>query len=159
MHISAVHDYDTTPHDAAAKKFLDQRRRDGIRKEIEQILSEEYDKLEEDASEHITRCAASRAEAFLERVLKGDKDAALALINPWGDRYRASGCDTGEPWAHLIHGRLFQTNTMELREQIVKTHQELFESERIKDLESIVDGLTRQVRELEKSLDECRRRY
>lgn len=159
-HISDVHDYSPSETEQA-KTFLSQNRKDAIRREIEQIIDEEFDRLEEHADEYISGVAADRAERFLARVLEGDDDAAKELLGDTtfsSDRYRLLGPDATKPWAHLIHGRLFETGGIQLRRQIAEAHADLIRNERIADLESIVDGLSRQVRELETELDDAHER-
>jgi hypothetical protein len=156
MYIPDVHDYGSgEEHASATEPFLSQHRRDGIKREIEELINEEYDRLDEFANEHISQVAAARAERFLEAVLEGDDDAAMKLLGDrGGDRYRNVDYDTGKPWAHLIHGNLFETGGIRLRRKIVEAHAELLKSERIADLEAVVDGLSQQVRELERRLDD-----
>jgi len=160
MHIPDVHDYDGEPHQEKVQEFLSQGSRKKIQDAIKEIVSEEFDRLEDYAGDHITQVAAHRAERFLERVLKGDENAAMALLGDkdGGSRYRGTGWDAEKPWAHLIHGELFTTETVKLRKQIVEAHPELLRSERIKDLESQVEGLSQQVRELEGELEYTKER-
>ncbi len=160
-HISDVHDHGTNSERARiATEFLAQGRKTEIKKAIEGLIDDEFDALQDHADEYISQVAADRAEKFLSRVLQGDEDAAMALLGDslGGGRYRKSGYDEGTPWAHLIHGRLFETQQITLRRQIVEAHAELLRNERIADLESVVDGLTRQVQELTTELEQCRDR-
>ncbi len=159
MYISDVHNYNQEPAEVA-KEFIHKNRRKHIKSEIEQLVDEEFDRLEEYSDKFLSQIAANRAEKFLEQVLKGDDDAAMALLGNklGGDRYRISGCDEGKPWASLIHGRLFETGGIALRKAIVESHPELLQNERILDLESIVDGLSAQIRQLEKERDRLQER-
>ena len=159
MHITDVHDYCPEPTEAV-KEFIAQGRKDKIKSVIEDLVEDEFERLEEYADEYISQTAASRAEKFLERVLKGEEDAAMALLGDkhGGDRYRQLGYDAGKPWASLIHGTLFETGGIRLRRAIVEANADLLRNERIADLESIVDGLTQQVRELTAQLEACRER-
>ena len=161
MYISDVHDYSEQPLPEVAQEFLSQGAKKQLKSVIEGIVEEEFDRLREYASEFLSQTAASRAEAFLERVLNGDDDAAMALLGNklGGDRCKKFGSDEGQPWVHLIHGKLFETGGIALRRKIVEAHPELLRNERIADLESVVDGLTQQVRKLEADLAECRERY
>ena len=158
MHIPDLHDYDP-PMPDVAKQFLSDDSAKAITKQIkdiaETVLDDEFARLEDYAAEYISQLAAWRAEKFLERVLNGDIDAAKYLLQSNCSRYR-NDCT---PWANLIHGTLWQTDAMKLREQIVAAHADVIRNERILDLESIVDGLTKQVRELTASLDAMRDRY
>ncbi len=151
MCISDLPDYDPKPTEVA-KEFLHENRRKHIKSEIEQLVDEEFDRLEEDADDFISQTAAERAKRFLQRVLNGDGDAAMALLGDklGGQRYRLVGCDKGNPWARIIHGRLFETVGIAMRKAIVQAHPELLQNERISDLESVVEGLAAQVRELER---------
>ena len=160
MHISDLHDYSGEKHEEKAQEFLSKGRKAGIKKEVEQLVNTEFDRLEEYASEYLSDIAARRAESFLERVLEGDDDAAMALLGDnHGGRYRSCGYDSGKPWARLIHGNLFLSGGMELRRRIVEANVELLRNERIADLESIVDGLTQQVREVSAELERCREKF
>ncbi len=155
MHISDVHDYDGSPHEEKVREFMSEGSRKQIKSAIEQIVEEEFDRLEEYGGEYISQIAAHRAEKFLERVLDGDKDAALELLGDksGGSRYRSCGYDEGKPWASLIHGKLYDTNPIALRKRIVEAHADLLRNERIKDLESQVEGLSQQIRELSSDLE------
>ncbi len=157
MHISDVHDYSPEPS-KAAEEFIAEGRKKQIKGVIEELVNDEFDRLEEYANEFISQTAAARAEKFLERVLKGDEDAAMALLGDkhGGDRYRTLGYNAGKPWASLIHGRVFETDGIDLRKRVVEAHPELLKSERIKDLESVVDGLTQQIRQIELDLERSR---
>lgn len=159
MHISDVHEYSPEPT-AVVEGFIAKGRKEQIKSVIEQLVEDEFDRLQEYGDEYISQVAADRAERFLERVLQGDDDAAMALLGDkrGGSRYRQMGCDHGKPWANLIHGRLFETGGVGLRRAIVEAHAELLRNERIADLESVVDGLTQQVRELTAELERCRER-
>lgn len=159
MYISDLHDFGADTPDVA-KEFIEQKRKEQIKKEIEQLVDDEFDRMEEYCGEFISQAAADRARRFLEKVLRGDKDAAMELLGSSnnGDRYRVTGCDSGKPWAHLIHGSLFETDGIRLRREIVAANTDLIASERIADLESIVDGLSQQVRQLTADLEACRDR-
>ena len=146
-YIPDVHDYSEEKPEIV-KAFLDQRTRKQLSAEIAEIINEEFDRLEEYANESISQTAAGRAEVFIERLLDGDEDAARMLFVNRNDRYR-TGYEEGKPWASLIHGRLFETDGIVLRRRIVEAHSELIRNERIADLESIVEGLTLQIKDLE----------
>ena len=153
MFISELHKYGHGPDESQeVKSFLSDGHKKGIKSEIEQIVDSEFDRLEEYANEFICETAARRAERFLQRVLEGDDEAARSLIDSDGGQYRKGGCDDGKPWASLIHGRLFETAPVQLRREVVEAHPDLLKSERIADLESTVEGLSQQVRNLEKQL-------
>ena len=151
MLIPEVHDY-SEGNQEVVEAFLEERSKKQLRKAISEIVDLEFDRLEEYANQSISESAAERAEAFVEKVLQGDADAASVLFVCKADRYRTCGCDDGKPWAELIHGSLFETNGIQLRRKIVEAHADLIRNERIADLESIVDGLTQQVRTLEERL-------
>lgn len=156
MYISDLHEDVERPE--VVKDFLHKSHKKAVTDAIEQIVESEFERLEDYADEFIADVAARRATKFLDRVLKGDKDAAMSLMGDrsGGSRIKQLGCDHGEPWAHLIHGSLFETDAIELRRKIVEAHVELLRDERIADLESIVAGLTKQVRELDKQLGNTR---
>ena len=152
MYIKEVHDYSCDDkHLERLRPFLDQGQVDSLKKVIDGLVRDEFDRMEEYASDYISDIAADRAESFLEKVIAGDKDAAIALLGN-GGRYADAGCKRGKPWAKMIHGNLSETSEIKIRRKIVEAHPDLIASERIKDLESIVDGLSRQVNELEERL-------
>ncbi|WP_417744753.1 hypothetical protein [Rosistilla oblonga] len=158
MHINELHDYSGSDADeAVAKSFLSEDRKKAIKAEVGNIIDEELDQMEDYARDHISSVAASRAYKFLERVLAGDNDAGMTLLGDANGSGRYKTND-GEPWASVIHGTVFETGGIKLRRQIVEAHADLIESERIKDLESIVEGLTNQVNKLERDLREARER-
>jgi len=159
-YISELHDY-SCPETEEAKEFLSQGRKDGIKKEIGQIVEDEFGRLVEYADECISQTAARRAKQFLEAVLKGDPEAGMKLLGSrdGGDRYQTLGCDQGKPWAGMHHGHLFETDGIRLRREIVEAHPDLLRNERIADLESIVEGLKQQVQKLELQIDEMTRRF
>jgi|SRR5210317_385612 hypothetical protein len=134
-----------------AKSFIESGRKEQIKSEIEQLVDDEFERLGDYAVNFITETAASRAEKFLSKVLGGDENAVRALLDSTDDssRYRSSGSDAGEPWAKSYHGSIFETDAIRTRRKIVEAHKDLIESERIKDLESIVEGLRKQVTELQ----------
>ena len=139
---------------AAADPFiLDDFRRKKIKAEIEEIINEEFDRLSEFASSFLSETAADRATKFLLRVLKGDEGAILELIGGDDTRYHLAGYDKGKPWAQVIHGRIFETTAMKLRREIVEANADLLSNERIKDLESVVEGLQQQTAKLQIELD------
>ena len=159
MHISDLHDH-SPEHSKVVEEFIAKGRLDEIKSVIDELVNDEFDRLQEYGDEYISQTAAHRAERFLERVLKGDDDAAMALLGDksGSSRYMLNGPDKGKPWANIIHGRLFETGGIALRRQIVEAHADLLKNERIADLESVVEGLTAQVRELEVQLELCRKR-
>jgi len=158
MHTPDVHEV-TEEQVEVAKEFLSKGRREAIRGEIEQLVQEEFEHLEDHAADFLAARAGARAEHFLLRVLKGDEDAAMALLGDkyGGSRHRLIGLNKGKPWAELIHGKLFETNGIRLRRQIVEAHAELLRSERIKDLEAVVEGLEAQVRKKDAEIERLHR--
>lgn len=153
-HISDLHNYCDDKAEAKAVEMIPDRNKDAIKTEIEELINVEFDRLEERAGDFISQTAASRAEKFLERILAGDEDAAQSLLgNTDGSRYRQSGHEVGKPWASVHHGKLFETGGIRQRRLIVEAHADLLYTERIKDLESIVEGLRLQITELHKQRD------
>lgn len=159
MHISDVHDY-SNEQEKVAEDFIAEGRQKQIKGVIEQLIDDEFERLEEYANEFISQTAAARAEKFLERVLRGDDDAAMALLGDkgGGSRYHTVGYDHGKPWATLIHGKVFETQGITLRRMIAEANADLIRNERIADLESIVDGLSQQLVRVMGDLERCRMR-
>ena len=60
------------------------------------------------------------------------------------------GYDEGVPWASVIHGSIFESSAVALRRKLVEAHSETLKDERMKDLESIIEGLRLQIVKLEK---------
>ena len=159
MYIPQLHDYSATDtHETVTEPFFKKDRLKRIEDEIQQIIRNEHEVFQEYANQYISDLAAGRAEEFIERVLKGDDEAARVLFVSESDRYRGSGRDAGEPWASLIHGSVFETDGIQLRRKIVEAHADLIQGERIKDLESIVSGLSKQIKGLESELESTRER-
>jgi len=161
MNTYDLSDTDIKQHEAVAKAFIDDKRKAAIKRELQSLVDDELFNLEDYAASHISGVAAQRAVDFITKVLNGEEKAAAAIFGR-GDssRYRSislTDCD-GEPWACLIHGALFESGEIKLRRKLVEAHADLLRNERIKDLESIVDGLERQVRKTESDLEECRGR-
>ena len=147
------HGDDPVAQTAADPFILDDFRRKKIKAEIEEIINEEFDRLSEFASSFLSETAADRATKFLLRVLKGDEGAILELMGGDSTRYHLAGYDKGKPWAQVIHGRIFETTAMKLRREIVEANADLLSNERIKDLESVVEGLQQQIAKLQTELD------
>lgn len=129
-----------------ATEFLTEERRKAMKRAVEEMVDDEFQRLEDYANDYITDVAARRAHDFLEAVLRGDENAATRLIGgTYADRYRKGGCDDGKPWASMIHGNLFTTQAVEIRRKIVEAHADLLRNARIADLEAVVDGLQQQI--------------
>ncbi len=153
-YIPSLHNHNDEAAEAEAKRAMDDHQRKRLKGEIEEIVNSEFDRLAEYAGHFLSETAADRAARFLERVLNGDEDAITSLIGAdHGSRYHVIGYESGKPWASVIHGRIFETNAMTLRRRIVEAHAELLSNERIKDLESVVDGLQQQIAKLQTDLD------
>lgn len=155
MHIPDL--YDTDCRDdfkEVASRTINEHHKKGLVHALNDIIEEEYQRLEENAEEHLSDVARGRAERFLRKVLEGDQNAAMQLLGSPDDtdRYQTWGNKEGEPWSCMIHGNLHVTDGIKLREAIVNAFPDLLRSERVKDLESIVDGLTRQIGDLKKEI-------
>jgi hypothetical protein len=162
-YISDLHDYSAESAEKMgdkAKEYITPALKENLRKEINQIFNQifdqEYGRLEEYAAEFLENCAAHRAEEFFKRVLDGDDKAAMALLGDHdnSDRYKQIGYNKGEPWPYMIRGMLGGcTGGIEMRKKIVEAFPDLITSERIKDLEAIVDGLQQQIVKQEKQME------
>lgn len=148
---------DTNRHKPVVEQVLTDARKAAIKNELMALVDDELYALSEAAEDHIASVATDRANRFLTKVLEGDPEAGKALIGA-GDqsRYRVIGHDEGKPWACLIHGNLFTVRPVEIRQKIVEQHGDLLRTERIRDLESVVDGLTRQLQNAEREIDRLR---
>ncbi len=161
-YIADLHIHNDEAAEVEAERILDDagQRRKKLKGEIEQIIDGEFDRLEDHAGIFLSETATDRAQRFLERVLEGDEDAIASLIGDHhGSRYHEIGYEKGKPWASVIHGTIFETTAMRLRRQIVEANVDLLSNARIKDLESVVDGLQRQIAKLESDLERSRQHY
>ena len=141
--------------DKIAKDFISDKRKEKIKRELQELMDDELYNLEDYAATHISETAMDMAKRFIEKVLDGDETAAICLFDCGrSSRYKSMGYDEGEPWCSLIHGSLFETSAIKLRRKLVETHKDLLMDERIKDLESIEKGLTLQVQNLEQKLQD-----
>ena len=128
------------------------------RKQLDNLAYELGNKVVADVKESLARDinqeAAERAEKFLLRVLDGSEDAAKALFD-CGDssRYEQRGAHARRPWPKVYSGSLFQSSSASLRQRLVAAHADLLKTERIKDLEATVEGLRKQIVELEERKD------
>ena len=157
MFIKELHDNDQEEACLEiAQKFLSRDRTKRIRDEIKGIFDDESREFEDYAEEFLTEMAAFRAHRFLEAVMRGDKDAAARLLGADNSsRYKGIGYEAEEPWTRCIHGKLFETDPMQWRRMLAEEHAGLIRDERIKDLESQVEGLRQQI----VSLEEQRERW
>ena len=146
-YIKDLHDYNMEEPEQVKEFFgaVNIDRRKGI---VSEIIDNEQSRLVDYATDVISDAAAYRAKNFLKKVLDGEEKAFMELIG--GGRTREYGCDAGEPWAKLIHGSIYLTEGMKIRKAIIDTHRDLFESEYINDLESVIEGLKKQIINLEK---------
>lgn len=159
MHSHHIHDYNNEPHQEVARQAFSDQIKKLIQSALNEMVDAELSHIEDNCAEHISRVASDRACAFVEKVLSGDDKAAEALFECGADsRFRTLGPDKGEPWAQLIHGRLFATNAMELRKKLVEAHPDLLRNERIADLDSIVVGLENQIRKQDAEIARLRER-
>ncbi len=159
-YVPDLHEYSDDAAEVEAAQVMDEGRRKALKGEVEQIIDGEFDRLAEYAGHFLSETAADRATRFLERVLAGDEDAITSLLGDnYGSRYHAIGYEKGTPWAQVIHGKIFETTAITLRRQIVEANAELLRNARIKDLESVVDGLQRQIGTLTAELERQRDRY
>jgi hypothetical protein len=163
-HRPELHDYssdENAPHEVLAKDLVPTRHREAIKSEIAELVNLEFDRLEENAAYYLTQTAADRAERYIDEILKGNPEAAARLFgdDSHSSRYKQGGHDSGEAWAKVYHGRLFEPEAMKIRREIVEANADLLSNERIKDLESVVEGLRLQINGLEQQLEQTRVRY
>ncbi len=138
--------------DELAERLISTVSRKAVQREIADIIDAEFDRMADDAGYHLATIVNDRCEKFFEKLLEGDENAAQQLFGGDSDRYRRGGWKNGEPWCHLIHGKLFETSGIAMRRRIVEANADVIRSERIADLESIVDGLTRESREKDRRI-------
>jgi hypothetical protein len=138
------------PAEEPAKSYLTKERLVGIKAELSYLCDDILVEAAEYAADHISAEATNRARHFLECVLAGDTKAAEALFElGQSSRYCCSGMDEGSPWAQVIHGAIFETGAIKLRRELVEAHADILKTERMADLESIIEGLRSQIVKLE----------
>jgi hypothetical protein len=152
-YIKDLHDYNMDEPEEV-KEFFGVNAIDRLKDIVNELIDNEQSRLVEYATDVISEAAAYRAKRFLEKVLKGDENAFQELLSGDSSRYRSKGVDVDktEPWASVIHGSIYLTSGMKIREAIVDAHADRLKDERIKDLESIVEGLRKQIVHLENQL-------
>lgn len=142
------------------KPILDfvQDNKAAFKKQLDSWMGEIFDNhyywLTENAPCHINDEAVKKAKSLISAVLGGDEEAAKALFQ-CGDstRYKSFGDDTGKPWARVVNGKMRLTTEQELRQALVEQHADLLRTEVVKDLESQVAGLIKQLEEANKRLE------
>ena len=144
--------------DKAAEGHVKQAQ-DAIKKALDSWFSACFDSHYDAMIENFPICindeACKRANKLLDRVLAGDEEAARALFNARESSRRVGiGFDEGRPWSQIIHGKLHTTGEIKLREALVNAHADLLRNERILDLESQLEGVTSQLREANKRLND-----
>lgn len=145
---------DVEKHEKVVKSFISNDRKNAIKLELQSLVDDQLYELENWASDYIENAAADKAKRYLNRLIKGDEDAAKELFECGdGSRYASTGYNKGEAWAKVIHEKLYTSSSVELRKLIVEEFSDLLKTERIKDLESIVAGLEKQNKELIKKMD------
>ena len=130
-----------------------------LKKQLEGCLDEVFRRyqqwLEDEGPFALAQESVYRAKNLLKAVLEGDEDAAKALFQT--DASREEWAEAGEPWAKVIHGKLHLPESQQLRRLLVEKHADLLRDERIRDLESQLDGVMRQLREANKRLADAGR--
>ena len=125
-------------------------KRDAFKKQLDNWFSDvfdiHYNSLEENLPIVISEVATARAKKFFDRILAGDTDAGEALFDT-GEQSRRHCCgiDPDEPWSRIIRGKMHETEAIELRKCMVEAHADLLRTEAIKDLESQVEAVTKQL--------------
>jgi predicted house-cleaning noncanonical NTP pyrophosphatase (MazG superfamily) len=145
-----AYDEHTEEIEALAAKILTPELAAALKKklsdELTPIWEAAVDEVIEGAAESVSRVAADRAKRFLESVLKGDAKAAENLFGLSGFNGRSEP-GRGLPDRPVIHGKVFESDPIELRRKLVEAHADLLRDARIADLEDLLEGARRQVAE------------
>jgi len=153
MFITA-YDEHTDEIEALAAKILTPELAAALKKKLSDELTPVWeaavDEVLAGAHESVSQVAAERAKRFLEAVLKGEADAAENLFG-------LKGFDGRKVFHPVIHGRIFESEPIKLRRELVEAHADLLRDARIADLEALLEGARAQVAGYQKS--ESERRY
>jgi len=142
-------------------KFIESNK-EQFKKQINSLMSDVFDKhyywLEENAPLSLSEESVSRAKKLLAAVLEGDNEAAGALFETGHDSRRVNEIfnNAGKPWSEIIRGKMHQTDAITLRQKLCELYPDLLKNERILDLESQVESVTRQLAEANKDLSRMR---
>lgn len=131
----------------------------GIKKAADEISERiqndiEY-RLRDEMAPNLAGWVADMATRAVEALMVGDDARMRAYLacDPSGFTGRSDGYwSEKDParWHSVIHGRLFETGSLEFRKKIVNAHRDLLVTERIKDLEDQIASLVAQVSKLER---------
>jgi len=147
--------------DELITKFV-QGNKDQFKKQLDSLMSEVFDQhhywLEENAPISFAEESTARAKKLLTAVFDGDEEAAKSLFEA-GDESRRVGKlwhDAGRPWSEIIHGKMHQPGAITLRQKLCELYPDLLKNERILDLESQVEAVTKQLAEANNDLSRMR---
>lgn len=138
-----------------------------IRKEAdsiaERIISDVEWRLKDELAPTLALWVAEMAEKAVEALIAGDDGRMRSFLacDPSGFNGRSDGYWIEKDparWHSVIHGRLFETGSLEFRKKIVNAHRDLLVTERVKDLEDQVASLVAQVAKLEREKEDLRER-
>lgn len=129
---------------------------DGFTKQIKN-LSAEFEEslmwsLKDNLAYNLSAWVVDMAERAVEQMLLGNEDQMRRYLScdkrgPDGNYFGWTGRSDGygNPSHSVIHGKLFEGNTIELRRKVAQANEALLRDERIRDLEDQVKSLVEQV--------------
>ena len=118
------------------------------------VFDTHYNALEDNLPIVISAVATARAKEFFKRILAGNTDAGEALFDS-GEQSRKHCCglNPDDPWSRIIRGDMHETEAIKLRKRMVEAHADLLRTEAIKDLESQVEAVTKQLSKANRRLE------
>lgn len=129
---------------------------EGFTKQIKNLSAEFEDSLlwslKDNLAYNLAAWTVDMAERAVEQLLLGNEDQMRRYLScdkrgPDGQYIGWTGRSDGygNPSHSIIHGRLFEGSTIELRRKVAQANEALLRDERIRDLEDQVKSLVDQV--------------
>ena len=136
------------------ERLLPKRTLDALKKAVADalhpVLDDAIEVLKSDVESGYQDVAINATRKLLGDVLAGDEAAARLL-------FAADGYDDRCHHA-LIHGKIHEPMNVELRHKLVAAHADLLISERIKDLEALIENLRNDIAGLKLKNEHLRNR-
>lgn len=152
---------------------LSEQAMEGFNKQIKNLSAEFEDSLmwslKDNLAYNLSAWVADMAERAVEQLLLGNVDQMRRYLScdkrgPDGEYYGWTGRSDGygsrrdEDWHPVIHGKLSENQTIDLRKRIAQANETLLRDERILDLEDQVKSLVLQVRNADAEKEKMRQR-
>lgn len=146
--------------EAAIEAGLSEKAMEGFTRQIKNLSAEFEDSLmwslKDNLAYNLAAWTVDMAERALEQMLLGNEDQMRRYLScdkrgpdgqyiGWTGRSDGYGNRQIEEQHPIIHGRLSESNAVELRKQVAKANEALIRDERILDLEDQIKSLVAQV--------------